>query len=175
MDKGAFVRCGAGVGRFVVGGLVVIVGLTLSCRGPSIDEAGSEGDNKGGSQGENGENGDRAEVREANSPPAQSIPENPAKEPSGIHTPTAAESTALSKINAESSSSRSDPPGPLREAPTKLDLGRSPIRNPLNLYDMGIAGSPNWETAGTVDGAPITMRDLESQSIGVFSRIAQRV
>ena len=64
---------------------------------------------------------------------------------------------------------------PAREEPTKLDLGSAPIRNPLNLYDVGLAGAPDFETVGTVDGVRITTQDLQAQSVGAFSRIAERL
>lgn len=67
------------------------------------------------------------------------------------------------------------PAAPARAEPTKLDLGSAPIRNPLNLYDIGIAGAPDFETVGTVDGVPITTQDLQAQSVGAFSRIAERL
>jgi hypothetical protein len=75
-----------------------------------------------------------------------------------------------------SGASASEPAAaPAREDPTRLDLGNTPIRNPLNLYDMGIEGAPDFQTAGAIDGVAITMRDLEAQSVGAFSRIAERV
>jgi hypothetical protein len=64
---------------------------------------------------------------------------------------------------------------PLRAEPTKLDLGQAPIRNPLNLYDVEIAGSPDHETVGTIDGVRVTTQDLESQSVGAFGRVAERI
>lgn len=67
------------------------------------------------------------------------------------------------------------PAPPLRAEPTKLDLGQAPIRNPLNLYDIEIAGSPDYETVGTIDGVRVTTQDLESQSVGAFSRVAERL
>jgi hypothetical protein len=64
---------------------------------------------------------------------------------------------------------------PLRAEPTKLDLGQAPIQNPLNLYDVEIAGSPDHETVGTIDGVRVTTQDLESQSVGAFGRVAERI
>jgi len=58
---------------------------------------------------------------------------------------------------------------------TRLDPGPTPVRNPLNLYDIGIPGAREAETAGTVDGIPVTMRDLEAQSVGAFGRIGARL
>lgn len=66
-------------------------------------------------------------------------------------------------------------PSNLRQDPTKLDLGSGPIRNPLNLYDVGISGAPDMETVGMVDGVRITTQDLEAQSVGAFTRIAERI
>ncbi|HWN70509.1 MAG TPA: thioredoxin domain-containing protein, partial [Haliangium sp.] len=67
------------------------------------------------------------------------------------------------------------PAVPLRAEPTKVDLGQAPIQNPLNLYDIEIAGSPDHETVGTIDGVRVTTQDLESQSVGAFGRIAERL
>jgi hypothetical protein len=64
---------------------------------------------------------------------------------------------------------------PLRAEATKLDLGQAPIQNPLNLYDIEIAGSPDFETVGTIDGVRVTTADLEAQSVGAFGRIAERL
>lgn len=66
-------------------------------------------------------------------------------------------------------------PLPQRADVTKLDLGQAPLKNPLNLYDVEIAGSPDYETAGTIDGVRVTMQDLEAQSVGAFGRIAERL
>lgn len=64
---------------------------------------------------------------------------------------------------------------PQRADATKLDLGQAPLKNPLNLYDVEIAGSPDYETAGTIDGVRVTMQDLEAQSVGAFGRVAERL
>lgn len=64
---------------------------------------------------------------------------------------------------------------PQRADATKLDLGQAPLQNPLNLYDVEITGSPDYETAGTIDGVRVTMQDLEAQSVGAFGRIAERL
>lgn len=68
-----------------------------------------------------------------------------------------------------------EPPAPLRAEATKLDIGQAPIRNPLNLYDVEIPGARDPDTAGTVDGVPVTMQDLEAQSVGAFRRISERI
>ncbi|ACY13054.1 thioredoxin domain-containing protein [Haliangium ochraceum] len=73
---------------------------------------------------------------------------------------------------------RAEPSAPIpvpRADAARFDLGQSPIRNPLNLFDVAIAGAPDPDTAGTVDGVAVTMRDLESQSVGAFARIAERI
>jgi Thioredoxin len=67
------------------------------------------------------------------------------------------------------------PTPPLRAEPTKLDLGQAPIQNPLNLYDVELTGSPDHETVGTIDGVRVTTQDLESQSVGAFGRVAERI
>lgn len=77
--------------------------------------------------------------------------------------------------NKAQTSVETQPGTPLRQEPTRLDLGNSPIRNPLNLYDTGISGSSDYETAGTIDDVRVTMQDLEAQSVGAFSRIAERI
>ncbi|GAB4518819.1 MAG: hypothetical protein Tsb0020_37340 [Haliangiales bacterium] len=63
----------------------------------------------------------------------------------------------------------------LRADPNQLDIGQTPIRNPLNLYDVGLEGAPSYEVVGTIDGEPVTMRHLEAQSVGAFARIAERI
>jgi hypothetical protein len=72
-------------------------------------------------------------------------------------------------------SARPAPVPPLRAEPTKLDLGQAPIRNALNLYDIEIAGAPDHETVGTIDGVRVTTQDLEAQSVGAFGRIAEQL
>ncbi|WP_428263316.1 thioredoxin domain-containing protein [Haliangium sp.] len=57
----------------------------------------------------------------------------------------------------------------------ELDLGPDPIRNPLNVYDIGLAGAPDYETAGTIDGVAVTMRALDEHSQGAFTRIGERL
>ncbi len=69
----------------------------------------------------------------------------------------------------------SDDQAPLRDSPTSLDLGSGPIRNPLNLYDIGIAGAPAPSTVGKIDQVVVTVQDLESRSVGAFSRISERL
>lgn len=88
------------------------------------------------------------------------------------------QSTQSSGERAEPGAASPRPPAPappLRAEPTKLDLGQAPIRNPLNLYDVEITGSPDYETVGTIDGVRVTTQDLESQSVGAFGRIAERI
>src|SRR5690606_7188799 len=87
----------------------------------------------------------------------------------------AKESGASGAQDQAGAASARTPALPLRAEPTKLDLGQAPIRNPLNLYDIEIAGSPDYETVGTIDGVRVTTQDLESQSVGAFGRIAERL
>ncbi len=83
--------------------------------------------------------------------------------------------SASSRAHAGPDQDPNRPPTPLRAEPTRFDLGNAPVRNPLNLHDIGITGGPDHETVGTVDGVPITTSDLESHSVGAFSRIAARL
>jgi hypothetical protein len=87
----------------------------------------------------------------------------------------AAAALLAAACSGSKSKSGDEAPVPARAGATTLDLGAGPIRNPLNLYDIGIAGAPDMETAATIDGVKITMRDLEARSVGAFSRIGERL
>jgi hypothetical protein len=63
----------------------------------------------------------------------------------------------------------------LPDEPVEMDLGPGPLRNPLNLYDMMIEGSPDYEVVGVVGSTKVTMRDLDAQSQGAFGRIGERM
>jgi protein-disulfide isomerase len=89
-------------------------------------------------------------------------------------TPAAGEDTQAATTGAARASDPA-PAMPQRADVTKLDLGQAPLKNPLNLYDVEIAGSPDYETVGTIDGVRVTMQDLEAQSVGAFGRIAERL
>src|SRR5262249_50307342 len=67
------------------------------------------------------------------------------------------------------------PVSPLPNEPAELDLGPGPLRNPLNLYDMMIEGSPDYEVVGAVGSTRVTMRDLDARSVGAFGRIGERM
>lgn len=88
-------------------------------------------------------------------------------------TPSATEDTPAE--NAPGVARTTEPALPQRADVTKLDLGQAPLTNPLNLYDVEITGSPDYETAGTIDGVRVTMQDLEAQSVGAFGRVAERI
>ena len=91
---------------------------------------------------------------------------------------TSAPGGASADERAEPGAASVRPPAPvpaLRAEPTKLDLGQAPIRNPLNLYDVEIAGAPDYETVGTIDGVRVTTQDIESQSVGALGRVAERL
>lgn len=99
---------------------------------------------------------------------------------SGCQTNRASSATEDKAAENTPGAARTAEPGPAPSMPqradaTKLDLGQAPIQNPLNLYDVEIAGSPDYETAGTIDGVRVTMQDLEAQSVGAFGRIAERI
>jgi hypothetical protein len=68
-------------------------------------------------------------------------------------------------------------PGEPSPSPARLatNLGNMPIRNPRNLYDIWIDGSPDYHTVGTIDDVKILVEDLEARSVGVFSRVAEHI
>jgi protein-disulfide isomerase len=71
---------------------------------------------------------------------------------------------------------RAPPPPPTAVGePIPFQPHDGPIRNPLNLYDVMIDGSPDFETAGTLFDQKVTMRDLDAQCGGAFSRIGDRI
>lgn len=86
----------------------------------------------------------------------------------------AAPATGLAAVRAR----YGDPPlaaADLPAEPLGVDLGPSPIRNPLNVYDMMIEGAPRYEAAGAIDGVMVTTGELDAQSIGALTRVGERV
>lgn len=67
------------------------------------------------------------------------------------------------------------PSRPLPASPVAIDLGREPLVNPLNLWEMMIEGSPDHETVGTIGTRRVTMRDLDDASNQLFTRIGDRI
>ncbi|HUQ06726.1 MAG TPA: thioredoxin domain-containing protein [Kofleriaceae bacterium] len=63
----------------------------------------------------------------------------------------------------------------LPASPVPVDLGREPIVNPLNLWEMMIEGSPDHETVGTIGARRITTRQLDDASGHLLTRIGDRV
>lgn len=60
---------------------------------------------------------------------------------------------------------------PAPPAPLPFNPGNGPLHNPLNLYDVMLDGSPDYETVGAVGTTRVTMRELDKRSIGAFGRI----
>jgi hypothetical protein len=77
---------------------------------------------------------------------------------------------ACSSTPAERAASRGLP-----EQPVALDLGREPLVNPLNLWEMMIEGSPDHETVGTIGTRRVTTRELDDTSDQLLTRIGDRI
>lgn len=56
-----------------------------------------------------------------------------------------------------------------------LDLGQQPIVNPLNLWEMMIDGSPDYQTVGTVGTEKITTEQLDEANQQLFTRIGMHM
>ncbi len=67
------------------------------------------------------------------------------------------------------------PSRPLPASPVALDLGREPLVNPLNLWEMMIEGSPDHETVGTIGLRRVTTRELDEASGKLLTRIGDRM
>jgi hypothetical protein len=78
-------------------------------------------------------------------------------------------SALVAACGARSSPSHDGPATP--PAPLEINPGNGPLHNPLNLYDVMIEGSPDYETVGAVGDTKVTTRELDQQSIGAFGRI----
>jgi len=57
----------------------------------------------------------------------------------------------------------------------QIDLGREPIVNPLNLWDLLIDGAAQLDVVGVVGGQPVTTRELDDRSGQVLTRIGDRI
>lgn len=67
------------------------------------------------------------------------------------------------------------PSRPLPASPVAIDLGREPLVNPLNLWEMMIEGSPDHETVGTIGTRRVTTRELDNASNQLLTRIGDRI
>ncbi len=56
-----------------------------------------------------------------------------------------------------------------------IGLGREPIVNPLNLWDLLIEGATGLDVVGVIAGEPITTRALDDRSGQVLTRIGDRI
>jgi len=66
-------------------------------------------------------------------------------------------------------------PFPLPDKAAPLDLGQEPLVNPLNLWEMMIDGSPDFQTVGTVGPTRITTAQLDKANQELFSRIGNQI
>jgi hypothetical protein len=83
---------------------------------------------------------------------------------------------ALAACSARDDGTRAAAPArALPAAPVPVDLGREPIVNPLNLWEMMIEGSPDHETVGTIGGRRVTTRQLDDASNRLLTRIGDRM
>lgn len=70
------------------------------------------------------------------------------------------------------------PPSPVEPLPpveVALDLGREPIVNPLNLWDLLIDGASQLDVVGAIGTEPVTTRVLDDRSGHVLTRIGDRI
>ena len=56
-----------------------------------------------------------------------------------------------------------------------VGLGREPIVNPLNLWDLLIDGAVQLDVVGAIGDTPVTTRELEERSGRVLTRIGDRI
>ncbi len=66
-------------------------------------------------------------------------------------------------------------PASLPDTPVALDLGREPLVNPLNLWEMMIEGSPDHESVGRIGAHRVTTRELDLASDRLLTRIGDRI
>ena len=64
---------------------------------------------------------------------------------------------------------------PLPPVAVAIDLGREPIVNPLNLWDLLIDGASKLDVVGVIADDPITTRVLDDRSGHVLTRIGDRI
>ncbi len=64
---------------------------------------------------------------------------------------------------------------PLPPTVAPIDLGRPPIVNPLNLWDLMIDGADELDVVGVIDGAPVTTKDVDDHTGQVLTRIGDRI
>lgn len=64
---------------------------------------------------------------------------------------------------------------PLPPAELVVDVGRQPIINPLNLWDLLIDGTAELDVVGVIAGQPITTKDLDDRTGQVLTRIGDRI
>ena len=64
---------------------------------------------------------------------------------------------------------------PLPPVEVAIELGREPIVNPLNLWDLLIDGATQLDVVGTIAGEPVTTRVLDDRSGQVLTRIGDRI
>lgn len=64
---------------------------------------------------------------------------------------------------------------PLPPKELALDLGRQPIINPLNLWDLMIEGATALDVVGTVAGQPVTTDELDARTGQALTRIGERI
>jgi hypothetical protein len=64
---------------------------------------------------------------------------------------------------------------PLPPVEVAIELGREPIVNPLNLWDLLIDGAAQLDVVGVIADEPITTRVLDDRSGQVLTRIGDRI
>jgi len=64
---------------------------------------------------------------------------------------------------------------PLPAVEVAIDLGREPIVNPLNLWDLLIDGATQLDVVGVIGDEPVTTRMLDDRSAHVLTRIGDRI
>ncbi len=75
----------------------------------------------------------------------------------------------------KSGDSAANEPFTLPEKQIPLDLGQQPLVNPLNLWEMMIDGSPDYQTVGTVGTERITTAQLDEANQELFTRIGMHI